>query len=131
MRQLRHQRHPLYPAIMGVSDGLIPDEVSAGAPEIVGDKHLKNKRPVQSEYNGNLWSSFNTQDGVCSVPSYLGGNAMNKNPCMLGCCKAHDNCYTKNQCNWSSWIGTDCGIPPILPCWACNDTVVKCIKSCM
>ena len=51
MRQLRHQRHPLYPAIMGVSDGLIPDEVSAGAPEIVGDQHPANTPPMQS--NGN------------------------------------------------------------------------------
>ena len=32
---------------MGVSDRLIPDEVSAGAPEIVGDQHPANERPVQ------------------------------------------------------------------------------------
>ena len=31
-RQLLHGRHPLYPVILGVSDGLIPTEASAGNP---------------------------------------------------------------------------------------------------
>jgi hypothetical protein len=41
-RQLRHQRHPLYRAILGLPAGLIPDEMSAGAPQFVGDKHPSN-----------------------------------------------------------------------------------------
>jgi hypothetical protein len=44
-RQLRHQRHPLYPAILGLPAGLIPDEMSAGAPQIVGDPSPKNAPP--------------------------------------------------------------------------------------
>jgi hypothetical protein len=36
-RQLLHGRHPLYPVILGVQDGLIPDEVSAGQPQFCGD----------------------------------------------------------------------------------------------
>jgi hypothetical protein len=51
-RQLLHGRHPLYPIFLGVQDGLIPDETSAGAPEFVGDLHPKNAPPLQS--NGNV-----------------------------------------------------------------------------
>ena len=36
-RQLLHQRHPLYPVILGISDGLIPTEASEGKPELCGD----------------------------------------------------------------------------------------------
>jgi hypothetical protein len=36
-RQLRHNRHPLYPVILGVSDGLIPDEAPSGNPQFCGD----------------------------------------------------------------------------------------------
>jgi hypothetical protein len=35
-RQLRHQRHPLYPAILGLPAGLIPDEMSEGL-KVIGD----------------------------------------------------------------------------------------------
>jgi hypothetical protein len=44
-RQLRHQRHPLYPSILGMPAGLIPDEMSAGAPQFVGDQHPDNTPP--------------------------------------------------------------------------------------
>ncbi len=36
-RKLLHQRHPLYPVILGVSYSLIPDEVSAGKCQFCGD----------------------------------------------------------------------------------------------
>ena len=42
---------PVVPGDHGGSDGLIPDEVLAGAPEIVGDQHPANTPPMQS--NGN------------------------------------------------------------------------------
>ncbi|HEY9158954.1 MAG TPA: hypothetical protein VIO10_13580 [Candidatus Binatus sp.] len=129
-RQLMHGRHPLYPVILGFPNGLIPTEESAGT-KICGDPHPDTTPPLQSEYNGDLWNGFTQQDNRCTVPSLLGGNAMNNNPCILGCCKVHDNCYKQHQCNWSSWICTDGGIPPILPCWACNDTVVNCITGCL
>ena len=46
-RQLLHGRHPLYPVILGVSDDLIPDEVSLGKPQLCGDPHVCNHCPVQ------------------------------------------------------------------------------------
>jgi hypothetical protein len=47
-RKLLHGRHPLYPVILGVPEGEIPDEVSAGAPQFVGDpKPRPNARPLQ------------------------------------------------------------------------------------
>ena len=46
-RQLLHARHPLYPDILGVSDDLIPDEVSLGKPQFCGDPHVCNHCPVQ------------------------------------------------------------------------------------
>jgi hypothetical protein len=47
---LLHGRHPLYPVILGVPEGEIPDEVSAGAPQFVGDpKPRPNARPLQKK----------------------------------------------------------------------------------
>lgn len=50
-RQLRHQRHPLYADIIGLPDGLTPDEMPAGAPEICdGAKHpCANARPLRTK----------------------------------------------------------------------------------
>jgi hypothetical protein len=50
-RQLRHGRHPLYPVMLGVPDGLIPTMGSAGAPPICGDPHVCNKCPLQKDKN--------------------------------------------------------------------------------
>jgi hypothetical protein len=47
-RQLLHKRHPLYPVILGVQDGLIPDEASAGL-EVCGDPQPSKKRPLSKE----------------------------------------------------------------------------------
>ena len=48
-RQLRHGRHPLYPVILGVQDGLIPTEASAGAPQFCGDPMLCTSRPLADD----------------------------------------------------------------------------------
>jgi hypothetical protein len=56
-RQLRHQRHPLYPAILGVPDGLIPDEASA-AQNLSTDGGLGDGYPSM-------------QDGVLEVGTFV------------------------------------------------------------
>jgi hypothetical protein len=48
-RQLLHARHPLYPDILGVSDDLIPDEVSLGKPQFCGDAHVCPYCPVAKD----------------------------------------------------------------------------------
>jgi RHS repeat-associated protein len=76
-------------------------------------------------WNGNmLWQGFTRQDGVCSVPGCL-GKAMNANPNILACCQAHDDCYTANQCNASSWIGTLMGVSH--ECQQCNSEAMLCV----
>ena len=45
-RQLRHQRHPLYPVILGFPDGLIPDQVSKGL-KVCGDPYPSKTPPLQ------------------------------------------------------------------------------------
>jgi hypothetical protein len=44
-RQLRHQRHPLYPAILGLPAGLIPDEMSEGL-KVIGDPDPSPATPL-------------------------------------------------------------------------------------
>jgi hypothetical protein len=49
-RQLLHGRHPLYPLILGVQDGLIPTMESAGKPEFCGDPApCPNARPLHKQ----------------------------------------------------------------------------------
>ena len=75
--------------------------------------------------NGSLTPSFSVQDGVCSTGPFA--PMMNGDPAILKCCQAHNDCYTQNRCNASSWIP--------LPDWlnggacrsVCNATVVGCI----
>src|ERR1700691_5203977 len=130
-RQLRHQRHPLYKAILGVPDGLIPDEMSEGAPPIYGDPFLRNLPPPISKNNGDLLGGFTKQDGVCTVQNLLCGKALNNKACTLACCQTHDNCYTQNQCNYSPWL-TEFGCGYLSDsCHACNAAVVNCIKGCL
>lgn len=45
-RQLRHGRHPLYPVILGIQDGLIPDETSAGPEQTCGDLQICPIQPL-------------------------------------------------------------------------------------
>ena len=47
-RQLLHARHPLYPVILGVPEGLIPTEGSEGL-KICGDPHPSSSRPLQKQ----------------------------------------------------------------------------------
>jgi len=72
--------------------------------------------------NGNLLPiPFQKQDGVCTTGPFA--NTMNSRPCVLNCCKAHDDCYTKYSCNASSFLG---GMP-FGPCQFCNYTAENCI----
>lgn len=68
-------------------------------PESLGD--------AISDPNGNVWPGHEPQDGKCSV-SGIGG-CMDKNPDILERCKKHDQCYSDNECNRSSWISTATG----------------------
>ena len=45
-RQLRHNRHPLYPVTLGVPDSIIVDEMSAGPEETCGDLQICTIAPL-------------------------------------------------------------------------------------
>jgi hypothetical protein len=47
-RQLLHGRHPLYDQILGVSDGLVPDESSEGL-KVCGDPSPSKQRPLSGK----------------------------------------------------------------------------------
>jgi RHS repeat-associated protein len=72
--------------------------------------------------NGNVWPGFAPQDGICSTGPLA--PKMNGNPAVLKCCQAHDSCYTKYHCNYSSWAPG--GLPGACRS-VCNATVVGCI----
>jgi RHS repeat-associated protein len=74
--------------------------------------------------NGNYEFGFTPQDGVCTVPSWI-GKQMNANKCVLSCCIQHDECYAKNGCNASSWRGNVGGYSNA--CQQCNSKAVSCI----
>ena len=80
--------------------------------------------PLGLFWNGNFWPGFDRQDDVCSSPM----GRLNKNKCDKKCCKEHDDCYTRNGCNWSSWIGTFSAFPIVPACQQCNRDAVKCIS---
>ncbi len=70
-RQLRHQRHPLYPVILGFPDGEIPDEVSKGKPQLCGDAEFSGTPPLQSPEYRDLSSltPFSPNQGeTCTEP---------------------------------------------------------------
>jgi hypothetical protein len=49
-RQMIHGRHPLYPVILGITDGEIPTMESSGEPQFCGDPApCPNARPLQKE----------------------------------------------------------------------------------
>jgi RHS repeat-associated protein len=73
--------------------------------------------------NGNYDPGFDRQDGVCSTPGGIG----NANRCIVDCCKAHDDCYTRNGCNSSSWYGNIQGYKAA--CQQCNSEVRRCVSS--
>ena len=47
-RQLLHGRHPLYPVILGIPNGLIPTEKSEGL-KVCGDPHPSSARPLPKD----------------------------------------------------------------------------------
>jgi hypothetical protein len=77
--------------------------------------------------NGSLTPNYGPQDGVCTTGRYFGPK-MNSNPAILKCCQAHDNCYTQNHCNYSSWVPLPGGPFSGGACRSvCNAAVVGCI----
>lgn len=68
---------------------------------------------------GNVWGGFTPQNATCDFPM------INLNPCVTNCCKAHDDCFNKYKCNWSSWFGNMFGTT--FKCQGCNTEARKCI----
>ncbi len=72
--------------------------------------------------NGNVVPGFTLQNPGCdSFPNFL------ENRCVKKCCKEHDECYTKNRCNASSWIGNIFGAA--LACQRCNAAASRCVRA--
>jgi len=76
-------------------------------------------------FNGNDWPlPFTPQDEVCTTGPFA--YEMNRRPAVLSCCKAHDDCYTQYQCNFSSFFAL--GLPG--PCkLICNAEVLACLAT--
>lgn len=74
-------------------------------------------------WSGNFWPGFQEQDDICSDPA----GSLNKNECFKKCCQEHDDCYKRNGCNWSSWVGTFSAFPFVPACQQCNRDAVKCV----
>jgi RHS repeat-associated protein len=75
--------------------------------------------------NGSLTPNFDKQDGVCTTGPFA--PKMNSNPAILACCKAHDDCYTKNRCNASSWVPLPDGLNGGACRTVCNAAAVGCV----
>ena len=73
-------------------------------------------------WNGNFWPGFDRQDMICSWPAGI----FNSNICTKKCCKEHDDCYARNGCNASTWIGNMMLIIN-RACQQCNSAAVDCI----
>jgi len=90
-RQLMHARHPLYPVILGVQDGLIPDEMSKGKAELCGDAEFCGTKPLQkAEYAS---KPNNCQEAALeelrSCETHLAFEALHtEGAIILGCTKA-------------------------------------------
>ncbi len=96
-RQLLHARHPLYPVILGVQDGLIPDEASEGKCKFCGDPApCPNARPLrkaedayQSPNSGQYWQSLHGIPPFAVCMGLVGGyNAES----MISCVGQSINC---------------------------------------
>ncbi|MBK8180823.1 MAG: hypothetical protein IPK67_18410 [Planctomycetes bacterium] len=84
----------------------------------------------------------------CTVPSWIGGGALNSSPCALACCAKHDECYKKYGCTAASWANNAAGAIAgsmlgglgamfgsrlaayLSKCAGCNQDVVDCIIAC-
>jgi len=78
-------------------------------------------RPAPRFTSGNYVPGFATQRPGCDVfPNRL------ENPCVKDCCEIHDQCYARNGCNISSWVGNRFGYS--LPCQQCNAATARCVQ---
>lgn len=85
----------------------------AGAATATNNSPKNGSFPWGWPFNGNMLPlKPGTQDNKCTTGPLEG--SMDRNPAVLSCCQAHDNCYAANQCNATSWI------PNPLPWGACN-----------
>jgi RHS repeat-associated protein len=85
----------------------------------------------------------------CDVPGWLGGDSLNNDPCARACCAVHDQCYFKNDCDYTSWGWNILGViggwfcegaygslegaliaGDISTCAGCNNQVVACLAVC-
>ncbi len=73
------------------------------------------------EINGNVTPGFTSQDHICTLGQFAGAVA-NDFGCIRQCCIEHDDCYTRNGCNSSSWYG-----PRNSPCQICNFRALRCV----
>ena len=72
-----------------------------------------------SDKNGNVWGKFSPQDGTCTLGLLSGiGNS-----CFPKRCQKHDDCYTDNQCNSSSWVSSALG--GTKSCNSCNSSFLE------
>jgi len=95
-RQLMHGRHPLYPVILGIQDGLIPEEVSAGKPELCGDAEFCGVLPLQkaedayqSPDSGQYWQSLHEIPPFAVCIGLVGGYNAGS---IIGCVGESINC---------------------------------------
>jgi hypothetical protein len=110
--------------ILGVPFGLIPDEVSAGAPEICdGAKHpcanarpLLTKKKAPPEYRRPRSGSFSSSFSNC-VENSIAGGAL---PCYVGICGAGIALFARGQ----KVIG---GIAAGTGCGAAAATILCCV----
>jgi hypothetical protein len=120
-RQLRHNRHPLYPDVLGVSDGLIPDEMSA-APKIGPNPHPSNKPPLgQIPGYNRPWLGYN----YCG-PGQFPGRPAPVDP-TDACCQVQDDCYENNGLSSAdvSVLHPGAGAGPAQQ--ACNQALCACL----
>jgi RHS repeat-associated protein len=78
-------------------------------------------KPLSLPGNGNVWGGPSRQDMVCTKPM------ITLNLCVKDCCIAHNECYARNGCNWSSWAGNLAGTS--FACQQCNAKAVRCVFS--
>ena len=120
-RQLLHGRHPLYPVILGIQNGLIPDEKSAGPEQTCGDlqicpvRALRKDKPTP-EYRKPPSGSFASGFSNC-VGNSIAGGAL---PCYVGICGAGIALFARGQ----KVIG---GIAAGTGCGAAAATIFCCI----